>query len=445
MPTASAVKSLPRSHPIFGHLHDFRRDPLGFLVAARQHGDIVRYQLGPQEAYFLSDPEHVREVLVTQAAKLHKGRVLQRARKVLGDGLLTSEGELHLRQRRMIQPVFHQKRIATYAEAMGRHAATLRDRWQAGTTYDVHQEMMHLTLAIVAETLFSADVAAEADEIGAALTELLAMFDRIYVPLAWLTEKLPLPSTRRYQRARARLDATIYRMIRARRASGEAHGDLLAMLLDAQDEDDGRGMTDQQVRDEALTLFLAGHETTANALTWTFYLLSEHPDAEARLHEEWRRVLGDRPPGLADLPQLVETRRVLQESLRLLPPAWVIGRMAIAEVDLGVARIPAGAVVLVCPYTMHRDPRYFADPERFDPDRWAPEAVSERPKFSYFPFGGGPRVCIGEPFAWMEATLLLATLGQRWRLRLEPGHPVVKLPQITMRPKFGMAMRVEAR
>lgn len=442
MPHDTGVVDLRGGQPLLGHLNAFRRDPIAFLLAARPHGEIVRFHLGPQVVYLLNHPDHVREVLVTQSAKLHKGRVLQKARTVLGNGLLTSEGETHLRQRRMMQPVFHQKRIATYADAMVRHASAMRDRWTDGARLDVHHEMMHLTLAIVAETLFGADVSAEADAIGAALTDLLAVFDRIYRPLAWLTERLPLPSTRRYQRARTRLDATIYRMIHERRASGEDRGDLLAMLLAAQDEDDGRGMSDQQVRDEALTLFLAGHETTANALSWTWHLLAQHPEAEARLRTEWRAVLGDRPPALADLPQLVETRRVLQESLRLRPPAWVIGRLAIAEVDLGTARLPAGSVVLLAPYTMHRDPRYYDDSERFDPSRWA--HASDRPKFSYFPFGGGPRVCIGEPFAWMEATLLLATLGQRWRLHAVPTPPVEMLPQITLRPKFGLPMRVEA-
>jgi cytochrome P450 len=434
-----------KGRPLIGILPEFRKNAPEFLQkTARAHGDIVHIRLGPQHAYVISNPEWIKDILITHQTNFTKSRMLERAKVLLGEGLLTSEAEFHKRQRRLVQPAFHRDRLIGYGAAMAECAAQCRDRWTAGTKFDVSREMNRLTLAIVARTLFSADVSSEADEIGTALTEVLGLFEMVLMPFSEWIEKLPLPSVRRFERARDRLDQTIYRMIAERRASGEDKGDLLSMLLLAQDEDSST-MTDKQVRDEALTLFLAGHETTANALTWTWYLLSQNPEAEARFHAEIDRVLAGRLPTFDDLPQLKYVEMVFAESMRLFPPAWGIGRRPIQDYRVGEYEIPARSVVLMSPYVVHRDARWFPEPERFDPDRWLPENVAARPKFSYFPFGGGARVCIGERFAWMEGVLLLATLGAKWRLKLVPGHRVETRALITLRARYGMEMAVEGR
>jgi len=329
---------------------------------------------------------------------------------------------------------------------MTRYADQLRQEWQEGSTLDIDQEMMRLTLAIVAKTLFDADVTREAEAIGQALTTTMESWRQLMLPFAELLEKLPLPSFRRFREARARLDATIYRIIEERRADSTDRGDLLSMLMAAQDsEGDGGSMSDLQLRDELMTLFLAGHETTANLLTWTWYLLSQHPEVESRLHEELDRVLSGRLSQADDLPQLTCTEKVLAESMRLYPPAWIIGRRTLQEYEISSYRLPVNTLFLLSPFIMHRDARYYSDPLRFDPERWTPVAKAARPRFSYFPFGGGSRQCIGEAFAWMEGILLVSTLAQRWRMRLLPGHPVALLPLVTLRPKFGMKMTIERR
>lgn len=430
---------------MLGVLPEFRKNAPQFLQkVARAHGDLVHFRLGPQNAYVISNPEWIKDILITNQTNFTKSRMLERAKVLLGEGLLTSEAEFHKRQRRLVQPAFHRDRLIGYGAAMAECAAQCRDRWSAGERFDVSREMNRLTLAIVARTLFSADVSSEADEIGSALTEVLGLFEMVLMPFSEWIEKLPLPSVRRFEKARARLDQTIYRMIAERRASGEDKGDLLSMLLLAQDED-ASTMTDKQVRDEALTLFLAGHETTANALTWTWYLLSQNPEAEARFHAEIDRVLGARLPTFDDLAQLKYVEMVFAESMRLFPPAWGIGRRPLQAYRIGDYEIPARTVMLMSPYVVHRDPRWYPEPEKFDPDRFLPENAAGRPKFSYFPFGGGARVCIGERFAWMEGVLLLATLGAKWKLRLVPGHRVETRALITLRAKYGMEMVVEGR
>jgi len=438
----------PKGHLLVGVLPEFRKDPAGFLEKmARRYGDVVYIPLGRQHIYCVSHPEAVRDVLVTHQNKFKKSRMLERARVLLGDGLLTSEGGHHRRQRRLVQPAFHRDRLAGYGAVMVDRAALVRDQWQSGQSFDVLQEMMRLTLAIVAQTLFSTEVDSEADEIGTALTEVFSLFEIILMPFSEILEKLPLPAVRRFKRARKRLDETIYRLIAERRASGVDAGELLSMLLMArieEDEEGSGGMSDEQVRDEALTLFLAGHETTADALTWAWYLLSQNPEAEAAFHAELDRVLAGRLPSFDDLPQLRYTEAVFAEALRLYPPAWGIGRRALEDYQVGDFAIPARSVVLLSPYVVHRDPRWFPEPLAFRPERWLAED-SARPKFAYFPFGGGARVCIGERFAWMEGTLLLAVIGQRWRLRLEAGHRVETHARITLRPKFGLRMIAERR
>jgi cytochrome P450 len=424
-----------------------------FERTARRYGDVALLRLGGNRVYLLNHPDFVRDVLVQEHRRFHKGRGLELARLLLGEGLLTSEEEFHRRQRRLAQPAFHHQRIAAYAAAMVRQAEQVSQRWDAlaGRTdaplvVDLHEEMMRLTLAIVAETLFGANLQGEAPEIGRAIGTSMELFRNfLSLPFAPLLQRLPLPSTRRFLKARARLDATIFRLIAERRAAGEDRGDLLSMLLLAQDEEGTGGMTDQQLRDEAMTLFLAGHETTANALTWTWYFLSRHPEIEARLHAELDAVLGTRIAAAADVPRLTYTSAVLAESMRLHPPAWVIGRRAVADYEVAGYRIPPGSYVLVSQWVMHRDPRFWPDPERFDPERWTEAARATRPRFAYFPFGAGPRICIGEQFAWTEGVLVLAVLARRWRGRLDPGHRIALQPSITLRPAGGMRMVLERR
>jgi cytochrome P450 len=446
--TAPSVRPRgPKNPPIIGHLHAFRSNPLRFLIkAAREHGDLVYFKVASQNMYLVNHPDYVREILVTNQSNFIKSRGLQRAKVLLGEGLLTSEGQLHLRQRRLVQPAFHRERLAGYASAMSECAVRERERWQAGSSMDVSVEMSRLTLSVVARTLFNADVESEASQIGEAMTATIQMFQLLVMPFSEYLVKLPLPSVRRFEKARALLNSTIYGLIRERRNSGRDTGDLLSMLLFAQDEEkDGAGMTDKQVRDEALTLFLAGHETTANALSWTWYLLSQHPEVERRLHQEIDTVLQGRAPELADVPQLRYAEMIFSEALRLYPPAWAIGRMVQASFELGGVEIPAKSICILSPYLVQHDARWFPEPEKFDPERWTPEAREARPKFAYYPFGGGARVCIGERFAWMEGVILMAAIAQKWRLRLVPGQRVEPLPLITLRIKNGLRMIAEPR
>jgi len=417
-----------------------------FQNLAQQYGDIAYFKLGVQDAYFLNHPDLIKEVLVTNTQHFMKGLALQRAKRLLGQGLLTSEGEFHRRQKRLAQPAFHRARIAAYGESMVDYAARMRERWQDGATLDISEEMMRLTLAIVGRTLFDADVESDAVEVGQAMSVVMELFNTITIPFFELLQRLPLPQLRRFEKARDKLDKIVFRMIEERRSSGEDRGDLLSMLLLAQDEEgDGGQMTDAQLRDELMTIFLAGHETTANALTWTWYLLSQNPDAEAKLHAEIDEVLGGRLPTVADVPSLVYTEHVLAESMRLYPPAWALGRMALTDVEIGGYTVPQRSLVLMSQFVMHHDARYFPEPNRFDPERWTAEARDHRPQFSYFPFGGGPRRCIGEGFAWMEGILLLATIAQQWQMRLVPDQVIALRPVITLRPKFGMRMVVQRR
>ena len=428
-----------------GQLFAFRRDPTGFLLRmAEKYGDVAHMRFGPRNVTLLSNPADIETVLVSQNRKFIKGTALQAARRVLGKGLLTSEGEFHLRQRRLIQPIFHRQRIAGYGESMVRAAVALSGRWTDGQVLDIHADMMALTLAIVGKTLFGTDVEAEAAEIGEAMNRVMAAFFQINGPFGRWIEAFDLPPARRSRAGQARLYATVYRMIAEHRAAGD-RGDLLSMLLAAQDEDGGPRMGDEQVRDEAMTLFLAGHETTANALSWTWHLLSQNPAAEARLHTELDQVLIGRPAAMADLPRLTYTRMVLSEALRLYPPAWVMTRLSVEPFEVGGYSLPAGSPVLMSQWVMHHQARYFPDPFEFRPERWTPEAEAKLPRFAYFPFGGGPRVCIGESFAWMEGVLLMATLAQHWRMRAGPKQRIGLQPAITLRPKYGLEMRLERR
>jgi cytochrome P450 len=447
--TKSSLPPSVKPDWIGGHFRQFRKNPIGFLTGLSKLGDVTYFRMGNQPTYFINHPDLIRDVLVTNHGKFHKGRALKRSKILLGEGLLTSEGDFHLRQRRMIQPVFHRQRVAGYADSMIDYAERMSDQWQNGVQLDVSREMMRLTLQIVAKTLFDANVEDEADEIGSAMTTLVGLFDYLLLPFSEILEKLPLPHARRFNRAKDTLDEIIYGFINERRESGEDKGDLLSMLLGAQDEESGARMSDLQVRDECLTLFLAGHETTANALVWTFYLLSQHPEIEAKFHEELDALFpnGETTLRAEDYSRLKYTEAVLAESMRLFPPAWVLGRLAIEEHGINGFPVPKGALVLMSMYVLQRDRRFWEDAEIFKPARFLHEnAVKEAgQKFVYFPFGGGVRRCVGEQFAWMEGTLLLAALGRKWKLRLAENQKVEPLPLITLRSKYGMRMNLEKR
>jgi cytochrome P450 len=420
-------------------LPPLRRDPLQFLGSLRPYGDVATVLVKIAGFEFVRftvvhDPALIKRVLVDDDASFEKPRALKKMKLVLGEGLLTSEGELHRRQRRMMQPAFHRDAIVRYAPTMVACAAATEASWADGASVDMGAEMMRMTLAIAGLTLFGVDVTAEADDIGEALTTLMDAFPDMLSPFAPLLRLLPTRRNREVARALARLDATIFRIIEGRRATGELGDDLLGRLLAAEDE--GKpGMTAQQVRDEAITLFLAGHETTACALAWTFYLLARHPQALAALHAELDAVLGERLPTAEDLPRLVYTRRALQESMRLYPPAHSFGRRVIRDYQLGQYTIPGGrSMLFVCPYLLHRDERWYTDPLAYRPERWTPEFEASLPRFAYAPFGGGPRVCIGAGFAWMEGTLALATLLRRFTIELAEGADVRPIPRVTLRP-----------
>jgi cytochrome P450 len=445
--TANRLPPGPR--PLFNisNIIAIRRDRFGFLTKlAREYGDLVHFKLGLKHFFLLNTPDHIRDVLVTHNKNFTKGEGVKRGKRLLGNGLATSEGEFHRRQRRLQQPAFHRQQIAGYAATMVEYAARMRDDWREGETREMSREMMHLTLAIACKTLFDTGVESEADEIGDSFSNAISFFKFLNLPFSQLLEKLPLPPVRRFQKAMGRLDATLFRMIDERRRNGGERGDLLSMLIQARDEEgDGTGMTDEQLHDEMMTIFFAGHETTANALTWTWYLLSQNPEVEAKLHREVDGVLQGCLPVVEDYPKLSYTEMVLAESMRLYPPAWLIGRQALNDYQIDGYFIPARSNLLISPYLMHRNEKYFSDPLKFDPERWRPEERESRPKFSYFPFGGGPRICIGEHFAWMEGVLVIATVAQRWKMRLVEGHPVEPLPIVTLRPKYGMKMILRRR
>lgn len=424
---------------------EFARDPLAFFTnLARTYGDIASFKVAGDPVYFVNHPDLIREVLVAKNPSFVKGEGLRVTKPLLGEGLLTSEGDFHKRQRRLVQPSFARDRISTYATMMTDFAGRTSARWTDHGTVDMHKEMMRLTLAVVAKALFDADVEWEAEAIGKALRASIEYFNRAMGVFGPLTRTFPTPTNVSFRRARSTLDATIHRMIAERRESGAGGDDLLSRLLRAQDEG-GAGMTDEQLRAESMTLFLAGHETTANALSWTWFLLSLHPEVEARLHRELTEVLDGRAPTMDDVYALPVTTRILTESMRLYPPAWILEREATADLVLGGYPVPQGSTVLLSQYVMHRDPRFYPRPEAFDPDRWTTEFRAGLPKYAYFPFGGGPRACVGEPFAWVEATLLLARLAQDWTARLASGASVAPLPRITLRPAHGIPMRLARR
>ncbi|HEV3468388.1 MAG TPA: cytochrome P450 [Pyrinomonadaceae bacterium] len=444
---APAVPPGPRGNRFFGPLvRESRRDPLGFTTrVARTYGDVCAFRVGLERVYLVSHPDYVREVFANHYGNFLKGG--GRARRFLGEGLLLSEGETHRQRRRLDQPAFHRQRLASYAAEMVAYGEHTSARWRDGQVLDLWPEMLRLTLGVVGKTLFGADVDSEADEVGRAMRAAVSRYRAFRLPLARLLESLPLARMMQYRRGKERLRRVVFKLIEERRREGRDHGDLLSMLLLAEDaEEGGRRLTPEQVWDEAVTLFIAGYDTMATALMWTFYLLSEHPEVEARLHEEIETVLGGgRPATFEDFKRLTYTEQVLAEAMRIYPPVWRLVRRAVADFPLGEYVVPRGSLVIMSQYVMHRDPRFYPEPLRFDPERFAPEARAARPPYSYFPFGGGPRRCLGEGFALTEGVMLLATLARRWRLRLVPGHPVEPFPEHLLRAKHGMLMRLEAR
>jgi cytochrome P450 len=428
-----------------GHVFYYHGNPLPFLVRnMQQFGAISHFRLFKYHFFQVNDPELVGQVLVKQASKFHKSVIYKKVlSEYLGNGLLISDGDFWKRQRKLAQPAFHTQRIQAYADIMVDNTLALRNQWQAGQVVDVAHDMMQLTLFIVAKTLFDTDVHQEVDRVGDAMNVMLhSVIDKTR-RIIRLPEWIPTPQRFRKQQSIDTLHTIIMDIINQRRQSGEDRGDLLSMFLMAEDED-GNQMTDAQVKDEALTMFLAGHETTANALAWTFYLLSQHPKIDTRVYQEIRDVLGDRAPTLADLKDLPYTLMVLKEAMRLYPPAWGMGRAAIEDVQIGGYTLPEKWGVMVIPYAIHRNPAIWENPEDFNPERFSSENEKHIPKHAYLPFGGGPRICIGNSFAMMEAHLVLATLLQRYQLELVQAH-VEPEPLVTLRPKGGLKMRVITR
>jgi cytochrome P450 len=430
----------PRGSLLLGSADAFRRDRLGFLRQCAAYGDVAHFRLINRHAYLFTHPDLIHAVLVDQHDAFHKSRLLkENTRQSIGEGSLVIEGEAWKQRRKLIQPAFHHKRIESYAATFVQHTRRMLDAWPVGETRDVAPEMTRLTLGIAAKTLFNAELSDTADELGTAITVgLNNLSSRLSRPL--LARLGWLPRNRAAMAQAAKLDAVINGLIAQRRASNEDTGDVMSMLLAARDEE-GHTLTDKQIHDEALTLFIAGHETTANALTWALYLLAQHPDAEARLIDEVRGVLGARAATAADLAQMPYTEQVIKETMRLYPPAWIVPRVAIREVQIGAARLRPGDAAMTSPYITHRDPRWYADPERFAPERFTPEGEKALPRYAYFPFGGGPRICVGNQFAMMEARLVLATLYQQRRLALLPDQTITPNPLITLRPNGAILMR----
>ncbi len=438
----------PRGYPLVGILLRMRKDPLGFLTeAARRYGDVVSLKMGPMQAYLLSHPDHIQHVLQDHHRNYRKSRFVERVKPFLGEGLATSEGETWKMQRRLAQPAFHRQQIAALASVVTQTVEDTLDQWRAPSNepVDMLRQMMLLTGDIILRTMFGAsgrDLGRPVLDDFDAVTRYC--MDRMLAMIDW-NGFLPTPKRRRFRAAMGRLDRAVHEIITARRRCGEARDDLLSMLLLARDGESGVQMTDQQLRDEVMTIFFAGHETTGLALTWSWYLLSQHPEAEQRLHQELAQVLHGRPPTFDDLPRLTYTRMVIEESMRLYPPSWIISRAPICDDDIGGFRIPSGATVFLSQYVTHRHPKLWDAPQRFDPERFAPDRAADRPRFAYFPFSGGPRQCLGDQFAMMEAQLVVARLAQAYRFRLLPGPPITAQPLLTLRPRDGLRMIVEPR
>ena len=441
----------PRGNVVLGSIGDIYRDRLRFVLdVAGTYGDVARYRVAHMRMYQVSSPEGVGRILHDNHRNYSKDvATFGTLRLFLGNGLFTSDGDFWRRQRRLAQPAFHRRRVAAFGGLMTDATLEMLDHWRPladrGQPLDVGAEFSRLTMEVVTRALFSTSVEGDISTIGRAIATLLddvtfRFTFPFYPPL-----RVPTPRNRRFLAARAALDEVVYGIISGRRRSPGEHDDLLALLMEARDEDSGEGMSDKQLRDEVITLFLAGHETTANALTWASYLLSTHVDVARRLKAEVDEELEGRVPTASDVANLPYTRMVIDETLRLYPPAWITNRRAIEDDMVSGYQIPAGAIVSISPYVTHRDPALWENPEGFDPDRFSLERAAGRPHYAYFPFGGGPRQCIGKGFALMEATLVLALLYQRCKMHLVPGRKVETEALATLRPRYGMWMRAHPR
>src|SRR5579875_83856 len=417
------------------------RDPLGLLAAwAKRYGDVFHYSAFHIHVFFVNHPNAIESVLVTNSRDFVKGRGLQVNRRLFGNGLLTSEGDFWLRQRRLCQPSFNRERVESYTQLMASYTERMLESWQAGQKRDLEADTRQLTLDIVTKTLFGVEIGDKTREVAQALKPVMDFNSRgrILIPLIRF---LPTPRNVRYRLAVRRLDGIVRAIIQERLARGGEGNDLLSSLLAARGEQ-GETMSPKQLRDEVMTLLLAGHETTSLALCWTFYLLARHPVVERKLLAEIETVIGEHSPASADLPKLTYAASVLKESLRLYPPAYAMARVALRDCEIGGYRIPRGASVVISPWITHRDSRFFPNPEAFEPERWTENFTRHLPKFAYFPFGGGPRVCIGAGFATMEATLLMVAILQKFHLELASPQEIVSAPAITLRPKGGIKVVV---
>ena len=438
----------PHGHILLGSTREMRHDPLRFgLAMTEQYGDVVQIRFFIWPAYLVSHPDGIKHVLQENKQNYNKDLIPYKIFKpLLGKGLVTNDGKSWLHQRRLMQPAFHRKRLDAFGLLMTDATVTMLDQWQDFATreqpLDIAAEMLRLTLRIVGQTFFNIDLSDETHIVGQAVTTVNQLHsDYIYAPFPPL--HIPTPRNRRLQVSYRALDQVVRGIITNRRSHNTDTGDLLSMLLLARDEETGQGMDDQQVRDEVITLLIAGYETVSTALTWTWYLLSQYPDVERQLHAELDTVLGGHLPMVQHLPRLSYTRMVLEEALRLYPPAWIFGRKAIAEDEIGGYFIPANSMIVLSPYMTHRHPAFWGDPEVFEPERFTPERSAGRPHYAYFPFGGGPRVCIGNNFALMEMQLILATVAQRYKLRLVPGHTVEPEALLSLHPRYGLPMMLE--
>ncbi|MBX6332860.1 MAG: cytochrome P450 [Gemmatimonadaceae bacterium] len=420
------------------------RDHLAFFARLEACGDVAQLRLGAQRFVLFGHPGDLQRLLVTKPRTFARGRGFERATPLLGDAGLTADGARRPLHRRRVRPAIQRDRVAAYAAAMAGHAERATATWGDDTTLDVHEAMTRLTRAIIGKILFDLDVGDDPGGMEETIDLSLRTYRRALLPLGTLLERVPLPSVRCVQCARRRFARWLTDAIRARRTLGDGRDDLLTTLLRARDAD-GRALSDAELRDEILALLVAGHETAAVALTWTWYLLSQYPNVEERLHAELDAVLGDRLPEARDLPRLTYTRMVIAEAMRLYPPVWIVERRAVRDVEAHGYRVPAGSLVYASPYFVHRDPRWYERPDRFDPERWHPDRADARPRFAYFPLGGGTRAGIGEQFAWTVQIVVLATIARRWRLRLARNHPVALEPLATLRPKNGMRVDVLSR
>jgi len=424
------------------------KDLLGFLTrVAHEYGDIGHAPFGHEHAILINHPDYVRDVLVTHAKDFTVNQILKTAQLFWGRTLFSTTGDFHLRERRLLQPLFTRSHLSAYTGVMAEVALAQRERWQDGARVDVLHEMMRVAMGIASRAMVGEDLSPHSEEFSAAALDAMRYVALMTsLPGGWLINKLPLPATHRFYQERDRLDTIVQEVIDHRRRSSATHEDTLSHLLRAQQEQGPDGwLTDEQVRNEVLVMLLAGHETTANALTWTFHLLGQYPEAEAKLHAEVDAVLGGRPPTAADVPKLRYTEMVLAEAMRLYPPAWIISRPVLRDFAIGDYFVPQGTIFYICMYLLHRRPDFYPDPEKFDPERMSPEARAARHHYAYVPFGAGPHQCLGEQFAWLEGTLVLATFAQKWRLRPVPGHVPELEPLITLQPKGGLPMIVQRR